>query len=622
MAPRTEILDYVATFERAMADHSLACPDPLIPDGRIHRFDVPGDKPRSRNGWYLIFDDQNPTCVFGSWKTGQKITWSLKKPQDLSPLEREQYQQRITQARQEAEQERKRHNQEAAIKAQAIWEESPPALQDHPYLIRKRIQANGVRIYRGDLVIPAHDPSGTIATLQFIGEDRTKMFLKDGAVTGNYFTLGEPGTTIYVVEGFATGATVYEATGTYTVVAFDAGNLKPVALRLRRENPDSQIIVAADNDSGKKGNPGLTKAREAADAVSGSMVFPTFQSQTTNGKPPTDFNDLMILEGLDAVREQLIPNKHSTPTLKDALLDYPAMLSLELPERKTLFPFLPDGGIAMAYGPRGVGKTFFNITLAASLCTGTAFFRWEAPPPTGVLYVDGELDLDELRNRMTALLPEQPKAPLTFLTSHYVYHKLERDLVLTDAAVRQEITSILDDNPELRVLILDNISCLFSGIDEDKKSHWEPIQAWLVRLRHRGITTLLVHHSGKSGQQRGTSGREDSLDTVIQLSKPAGYSQQEGCHFEITFTKCRSAKGEKLEPLDVKLGEIEGRLEWTWKTLAASKQEQVAKLLAEGVTKQKDIAEELGITEGYVSRLIKKIKKANETVGTDTVEEF
>jgi len=427
-------------------------------------------------------------------------------------------------------------------------------------------------------------------------------------VTENYFILGEPGTTIYVVEGFATGATVYEMTSTCTVVAFNVGNLQSVALRVRREHPDANIIIAADNDSGKEGNPGLTKGKKAADAVGGSMVFPTFQVPTTNGKPPTDFNDLFVLEGLEVVQAQLTPPEQVKPTLRDAVLDYPSLLALQLPERKTLFPFLSEGGIAMAYGPRGVGKTFFNITMAASLCTGTAFFRWEAPPPTGVLYVDGEMDLDELRNRMTALLPEQPKAPLTFLTSHHVYHKLERDLVLTDAAVRQEITEILDATPTLRVLILDNISCLFSGIDEDKKSHWEPIQAWLVRLRHRGITTLLVHHAGKGGQQRGTSGREDALDTVIQLSKPAGYSQQEGCHFEITFTKCRSAKGDELEPLDAKLIEIDGRLEWTWKTLAVSKEEQARKLFDEGVTSPSELAEELEITKGYASKLLRKIK--------------
>ena len=121
--------------------------------------------------------------------------------------------------------------------------------------------------------------------------------------------MGEPGSIVYVVEGFATGATVHEATHTYTVVAFDAGNLKPVALRLRREYPNAHIIIAADNDSGTEGNPGLTKASDAAQVVDASVVFPTFQNTDAYGKPPNDFNDLMILEGVEAVREQL----QSTP---------------------------------------------------------------------------------------------------------------------------------------------------------------------------------------------------------------------------------------------------------------------------------------------------------------------
>ena len=296
------------------------------------------------------------------------------------------------------------------------------------------------------------------------------------------------------------------------------------------------------------------------------------------------------------------------PPLSEALLDYPALLQLQLPARRYLYPFLPEGGSAMMYGPRGVGKTFFTTTLAASLCTGTPFFRWNAPPPTGVLYVDGEMDLDELRSRMTALLLKPPEAPLQFLTSHYVYHTLDRDLVLTDPDVRQEITDILDTNPTLRVLILDNISCLFSGIDEDRKTAWEPVASWLIRLRHRGVTILLVHHAGKGGQQRGTSGREDSLDSVIQLNKPSDYSQQEGCHFEITFTKCRSAKGEELEPLDAKLEELEGRLAWTWKPLAVSKEEQALRLFEEGVTSPTKLAEELGISKGYASKLLSKPK--------------
>lgn len=308
----------------------------------------------------------------------------------------------------------------------------------------------------------------------------------------------------------------------------------------------------------------------------------------------------------DTARKELVEEQPAR--LQDALLSYTSLLSLELPERNMLFPFMPEGSLIMAYGARGVGKTFFNIALTASLVTGEKLFRWEPPPPTGVLYIDGEMNLGELRERMTALLTSQPKAPLTFLTSHHVYHKLERDLVLTSSEVREEVTSILDDDPGLKVLILDNISCLFSGIDEDSKGHWEPIAAWLVRLRHRGITVMLVHHSGKGGQQRGTSGREDALDTVIQLRQPAGYSQDEGCHFELSFTKCRSAKGEELESLDIRLSEVDRKLSWDWKTLAVSKEEQARSLYDEGVTKTIELAEELGITKGYASKLLKRIK--------------
>lgn len=604
--------NYLTHFAQEMAEHGLSCPDPLIPDGKIHRYDVPGDKPRSKNGWYVLFEDSNSTIVFGSWKTGQRVQSSLKDPHSFSPDEREQYHRRIAQAQQEADREKTILQQEAAPRAQRIWDESLPAPLDHPYLVAKHIRPHGIRVSRERLVIPCYDKVGSLATLQFISGTGEKKFLRHGAKKGNSFVMGEPGASLYLVEGFATGATVHEITGVQTVVAFDAENLNPVALALRRQYPDVHIVFAADNDGRTPGNPGLTKAQEAAAAVKGAVVFPVFNTTPANGKPPTDFNDLLALEGPETVRTQLEPGETTKPTLKDALLDYPALLRLQLPERKALFPFLPEGGNAMAFGPRGVGKTFFNLTMATSLCTGTEFFRWPAPTPTGVLYVDGEMDLEELRGRMTALLPKPPTAPLQFLTSHQVYHTLQSDLVLTKEEVRQEITGILDDNRDLRVLILDNISCLFSGIDEDKKSHWEPIAAWLVRLRYRGITTLLVHHAGKGGQQRGTSGREDSLDTVIKLNKPAGYSQAEGCHFEIHFTKCRSAKGEELEAIDAMLGEKQGSLEWRWKPLEVSVEERAVKLFEEGVTSPTYLAEELEITKGYASKLLKKIKARKE----------
>lgn len=301
--------------------------------------------------------------------------------------------------------------------------------------------------------------------------------------------------------------------------------------------------------------------------------------------------------------------KPPSTNLASALLEYAALVTLDLPTRTHYLPWLPEGANVMVYGPRGIGKTFFELSLTASLVTANPFLKWTVSDPVGVLYVDGEMQLDELRSRMTDLLPGPPKAPLHFLSSEMVYHRLHRDLILSSEAVRDEILTILDAHPKIRVLIFDNVSCLFVGIDEDKKQAWEPVASWLIRLRHRGLATVLVHHAGKGGQQRGTSGREDALDTVVALSRPATHEAKEGCHFEVKFEKCRSVKGDNVGPLDVKLIEKDGRLTWTYQDLELSKEDEVRALLADGLTSNAEIAEALGITRAYVWKLRKKIGK-------------
>jgi putative DNA primase/helicase len=295
--------------------------------------------------------------------------------------------------------------------------------------------------------------------------------------------------------------------------------------------------------------------------------------------------------------------------LSKALVSYPDLLALEIPERPRYLPWLPEGGNTMVFGPRGIGKTFFQLALAVSLTTGKPLWKWACPKPVGVLYVDGEMQLDELRQRTTALMDLPPIASLEFLSSQLVFQKCDgKDLILTSEVMRQEIVKILDARPNIRVLILDNVSCLFSGINEDSKQDWEPINAWLIRLRHRGISTVLVHHSGKGGQQRGTSGREDSLDTVIQLARPTGSDARDGCHFELSFTKCRSTTGDPVAPLDVRLETVNERLQWVWQPLEVSKHDRARQLVKEGVEGPTALAVELGVSVGYASKILKKLK--------------
>jgi hypothetical protein len=151
------------------------------------------------------------------------------------------------------------------------------------------------------LAVPLYDPAtNRLWNLQFIGDAGSKKFLTGGRVKGCCFQIGEPGEVLCVAEGFATGASVHEATGYAVAVAFDCGNLQPVAETMRAQFPNARIVVAADDDYRTAGNPGLRKAREAAAATCGLVAVPDFGADRP--ADAKDFNDLGVHYGADAVR--------------------------------------------------------------------------------------------------------------------------------------------------------------------------------------------------------------------------------------------------------------------------------------------------------------------------------
>ncbi|WP_175772819.1 DUF927 domain-containing protein [Paraburkholderia phenazinium] len=202
---------------------------------------------------------------------------------------------------------------EAAELAALIWTAAGSAPADHPYLVRKRIGPDGLRLYRGDLciggvacdgalMVPARDAAGQLSTLEFILPNGDKRYLPNGRKSGRFAIIGEPGAaraTVLIAEGYATGATLAAATDLPAAVAFDAGNLLAVATALRAAFPDVRIVVCADDDHRTPGNPGIAKARAAADAVGGGVAVPAFGDNRPDSA--TDFNDLDALLGPSAV---------------------------------------------------------------------------------------------------------------------------------------------------------------------------------------------------------------------------------------------------------------------------------------------------------------------------------
>ena len=309
-------------FQEAMADAGLVCSELPIADSQIHRFHADGDRNDSKNGWYVFHDDGIPAGAFGNWKNGDSQTWCARNLSTLSDDERQEHRQRMERAKRDREEAQCEDRARARHRAGEIWKRAKPAGAGHPYLKRKHIATHGVREDNDDLIVLLRDTDGTTHTLQRIRSNGEKRFLTDGAVSGHYYAIGKPRGMLYVVEGFATGASIHEATSQAVAVAFDCGNLKPVAKALRAKYPNLALIIAGDNDQWSEGNPGKTMAREAAIAVGGKAIVPQFEDIADR---PTDFNDLFCLEGAATVKEQLmnavVPGSPSeaakTPTIEE-----------------------------------------------------------------------------------------------------------------------------------------------------------------------------------------------------------------------------------------------------------------------------------------------------------------
>jgi putative DNA primase/helicase len=208
---------------------------------------------------------------------------------------------------------KKTESQDARLKAQGEWRNGRDAT-GHPYLEQKKVGCHGIKEKGGNnsqrqLLIPARDIDGNLHTLQTIDSQGRKLFLKGGVKKGHFHTIGELGThgLCYLAEGYATAASVYEATAIPTVCAFDAGNIEPVIEAIRGKYPGLSITIAADNDSwnGDGKNSGVNAARHCAKRFSGvNFTYPTFDKEH-HLSSPTDFNDLHFLNGLEEVRRQI-----------------------------------------------------------------------------------------------------------------------------------------------------------------------------------------------------------------------------------------------------------------------------------------------------------------------------
>ena len=288
-------------FIQAIKEAGLEPPDKIVVDGRIHRFSSDG-RPSDKPGWYVLNDlpDGVIAGAFGCWRSIDKVKWSSVKMSTLSKEKQRQVKKTIRDAIQKAERERKVLQEKASKEAESLWEKAKPADPAHPYLSKKKVSPFDLRQNMRDgkdvLLVPLRDLDGKLWSLQRIYPDGNKLFLKDGRSSGLMHTLGEPTPTRIIAEGFSTGASIHEATGHCVHIAFNCHNLKTVAESIRKAHPDTDLVIAADDDWKTEGNPGLTKGTDAARSVKAKLAIPTWP-EDQRGEKDTDFNDLALSQG-------------------------------------------------------------------------------------------------------------------------------------------------------------------------------------------------------------------------------------------------------------------------------------------------------------------------------------
>ncbi len=285
------MFNQIQEFKSKMVEAGLTPPRDIVDDGNIHRFST-NNKSGDKAGWYLFNHNPIASGCFGDWRTGHFDHWCSKSSKEMSIAEWQQHKANLIKAKQQREEAQQQLHQEASIRANENYQKAS-CPEEHPYLISKRVRAYCAKQLGSRLVIPITNFEGEIRSLQFIDEKGNKKLLYGGAKKGNFvpITKLETPTYIMICEGFATGTTLAVTFPDRDVIAaIDANNLKAVAVLARKQWPDAQIMIFADDDCQTPGNPGLTKAREAALAAGIQYASPNWPSDAP--KELTDFNDL------------------------------------------------------------------------------------------------------------------------------------------------------------------------------------------------------------------------------------------------------------------------------------------------------------------------------------------
>jgi phage/plasmid primase-like uncharacterized protein len=507
-------------FIDAIINAGLHAPRDIVMDGKIHRFASDDDK-RKKPGWYIAYESPIPVLVFGCWKAGFTSQKRAETGVKYTPAQEMKLLSQIAEAKKLRDAELERKHEVAVETIESTWPTFTPASPDHPYLKRKGIGAHGARVTGdGRLVVPLFSEDGELSSLQYIDGDGNKLYHTGGITGSRFWMIGELKQTLYIAEGFATAATIHEATNEAVVVAFSANNLPSVAGIMRTKYGATQdIVVVADHDVS---GVGLNKATEASAKHGVRVVMPPMLGDANDYARAG--NDLFIL---------------LNPPVEDWLVGADHFSEKPEPITWLVKKWLPEQALIMVHGPSGGGKTFAVLDWVMSIASVTAEWAGNKVKSGTVVYLAGE-GHQGLKGRVAAWKHKKQIKSLKMWIS-----KSGCDLNTPEGYQKAANQIRMLPHPP-SIIVVDTLHRFLLGDENSAQDAKTMLDACAALMREFGCSVLLVHHTGVSEEAqhraRGSSAWRGALDIEISIV-PA----RDGQPLEIVQRKQKD--GELAEPL-------------------------------------------------------------------------
>lgn len=314
-----------------------------------------------------------------------------------------------------------------------------------------------------------------------------------------------------------------------------------------------------------------------------------------------EFSEMIFRDAVDVARRNLRKALSSDEGIKfiEPFTEFGGY-----PETEKICGPISASSLNYIFSMTGVGKTWLTMSIAVAAAKGVAPFEgWDVPKKRKVLYIDGEMPCREIEDRIQKV---------GLAENCHILSKMKLEMYNVEPALdfaNEEIREIVEGAilaGGYDLVVFDNIYSLIHTMDSNSSDAWYPINEWLLRLRGKGVATLLDHHSGKSGKQLGTESRLFNANLVLKLVENPEKIAGDPCSFTIQIPKGRSNATRGIEGKMYTCNDGKWTVAQDKKTSTEDRNAKVLRMIVAGKG-HKEIAELIDVTIGTVSNVRKKL---------------